>query len=105
MDALKVIGFSEDKPLEVELIKLSHHGSHLNTCKELLRIVKTNRYVISSDGTKYGHPHKKTIARILSLNPNAEIQFNYENVIPAIQTPKDKAINYKLTKAIYQQEL
>ena len=78
-------------------MKLCHHGSHLNTNKELLSIVKTNRYVISTDSSTYGHPHKRTIARILNLNPAAEIIFNYGNVITAMLTANDKeANNYKL---------
>ena len=37
-------GYSEDKPLEVDFVKVSHHGSKHNTSNELLDIVKCNHY-------------------------------------------------------------
>lgn len=93
VEAINKLGFSPEKPLEVVLMKLCHHGSHLNTNKELLSIVKTNRYVISTDSSTYGHPHKRTIARILNFNPAGEIMFNYGSVITAMLTSNDKEAN------------
>lgn len=58
-------------------MKVSHHGSMYNTNKELLEIVKTDKYIISSNGTKHGLPNKRTIARIINNNPDAFIYFNY----------------------------
>jgi len=87
---LKSLGFSMDKPLKVEVMKVSHHGSKANTNKELLEIVKTENYIISTDSSGHNHPNKRTLARILNVNPNAIFHFNYEHVRNTIFTDKDR---------------
>lgn len=87
---LKTLGYSNDKPLVVEVIKVSHHGSKANTNKELLEIVKTENYIISTDSSGHNHPNKRTLARILNVNPNAIFHFNYEHVRNAMFTDKDR---------------
>ncbi len=78
IEGLNKFGYNKDNPLNAELLKVAHHGSMYNTSKELLEIVKTNNYVISSNATKHGLPNKRTIARIIYNNPNAFIYFNYD---------------------------
>lgn len=78
IEGLNKFGYNKDNPLQVELMKVSHHGSMYNTNKELLEIVKTDNYLISSDATKHGLPNKRTIARIINNNPDAFIYFNYD---------------------------
>ncbi len=80
IDGLKKFDFNEKNPLKAELIKISHHGSKHNTNDELLSIIKTNNYFISSNGSKHGLPNKRTIARIIKTNPNATIHFNYKDL-------------------------
>lgn len=75
---LKEFGYNKIHPLEADLIKISHHGSKHNTNKALLEIIKTNNYIISSNGTKHGLPNKRTIARIINQNPTAVVHFNYD---------------------------
>jgi beta-lactamase superfamily II metal-dependent hydrolase len=77
IEGLNIFKNNKDNMLNAEFMKVSHHGSMYNTNKELLRIVKTNNYVISSNATKHGLPNKRTIARIINNNPNAFIYFNY----------------------------
>lgn len=91
VQSLKELKYIHTNQLEVELIKLSHHGSKKNTNDELLKIVKTNQYVISTDSTLHSHPDKMTIARIINNNPKANIYFNYEHVKNGIFTEKDRA--------------
>lgn len=78
IDGLNKFGYNKDNPLNVEFMKVSHHGSMYNTNKELLEIVKTDNYLISSNATKHGLPNKRTIARIINNNPHAFIYFNYD---------------------------
>lgn len=78
IEGLNNFGYNKANPLNVELMKVSHHGSMHNTNKELLEIVKTDNYLISSNATKHGLPNKRTIARIIKNNPNAFIYFNYD---------------------------
>lgn len=100
---LKALGYSKDKPLEVEVMKVSHHGSKLNTHKELLEIVKTENYIISTDSSGHNHPNKRTLARILNVNPNAIFHFNYEHVrndIFSTQDRQDFQIKARITKEL-----
>lgn len=78
IEGLNKIGYNKENLLNVELMKLSHHGSMYNTSNELLEIVKTNNYLISSNATKHGLPNKRMIARIINNNPHAFIYFNYD---------------------------
>ena len=77
---LKKKGYSKENPLNVELLKMSHHGSKSNTNTELLEIVKTENYIISTDSSTHGHPNKRTLARIINVNSSAVFHFNYEFV-------------------------
>lgn len=78
--ALNDMGYNKENSLVVEFMKVSHHGSKNNTCNELLEIVKTNQYLISTDSSSHGHPDKRTLARIVRFNPKATFHFNYEHV-------------------------
>ncbi len=78
IEGLDHFDYNKGNPLNAELMKISHHGSMYNTNKELLEIVKTSNYLISSNATKHGLPNKRTIARIINNNPNAFIYFNYD---------------------------
>ena len=78
IEGLNHFKVNQDKNWNVDLMKVSHHGSMYNTNKELLELVKTNNYLISSNATKHGLPNKRTIARIINNNPNANIYFNYD---------------------------
>lgn len=74
-------GCKQENPLQVELCKVSHHGSKGNTNLELLSLIDCPRYIISTDGSRHGLPNKVTFARIHQMKPNAEIFFNYAAVI------------------------
>src|SRR5690606_32615884 len=78
IEGLSNLGYNKCNPLNTELMKVSHHGSMYNTNIELLEIVKTNNYLISSNATKHGLPNKRTLARIINNNPCAMIYFNYD---------------------------
>lgn len=84
-DKLKELGFSEDEPLKVNMMKISHHGSRNNTCNELLDLLKCHNYIISTNGG-YGnsyHPDRETIAKLLchtkrDLSQTVNLFFNYD---------------------------
>ncbi|WP_313578880.1 ComEC/Rec2 family competence protein [Chishuiella sp.] len=80
---LKILGYSKTNPLEVDFVKISHHGSLNNTSQELLSLIKSNNYLISTNGgtSNHKHPSRETIARIVcKKNQNDEtinIYMNY----------------------------
>ena len=60
-----VKGYSEENPLEVDFVKVSHHGSMYNTSNELLDIIKCNHFIIPTNGETHHHPDRTAIAHIL----------------------------------------
>ncbi len=90
-DSLKAFGYSKEKPLNAELVKISHHGSKANNSKEMLELIMTNKYVISTNGDKHAHPNKQFLARLASVNGNCEVYFNYPEQIEQIFSEDDYA--------------
>lgn len=88
---LKRLGYNPtNKKLQIELLKISHHGSQKNTSVELLELIETNKYIISTNGDMHGHPDKATIARIVNTNSKAKIFFNYPSLISKVILEEDK---------------
>jgi beta-lactamase superfamily II metal-dependent hydrolase len=65
--SIRKLGNSEDSPLEVDYVKISHHGSLNNTSQELLSLIRSNKYILSTNGGTgdHKHPSRETIARIV----------------------------------------
>lgn len=64
---LRKLRASEDRPLDLELMQVAHHGSKKNTSEELLRLCRAKDYVISGDGRSSSKlPDKETLVRIIS---------------------------------------
>jgi beta-lactamase superfamily II metal-dependent hydrolase len=83
IQSLTDIGVNEKDPLVVDYVKISHHGSLNNTSQELISLIKSNNYLISTNGgtADHRHPSRETISRIVyNSNRNDEklnILFNY----------------------------
>ena len=59
----------EEYDLDVEILKVSHHGSRSSTAQDLLDLVKPEYAVIQCGvGNSYKHPHKETLDRLFDLN-------------------------------------
>lgn len=82
--SLKGIGINNDNPLFVDYVKVSHHGSLNNTSQELMDLIMSNNYLISTNGgsANHRHPSRETISRIVyNRNRNEKklnIFFNYD---------------------------
>ena len=65
--SLRLNYFSETKPLEVDYVKVSHHGSLNNTSQEQLSLIQSNNFIISTNGgtADHKHPSRETVARIV----------------------------------------
>ena len=94
VESLEKLGHTKENKLAVDYVKLSHHGSHSNTSVEMLDLIECRGYLITTDGTRHGHPHKRTLARILNAHSDNIIYFNYENALKGILLPNEVA-SYK----------
>jgi beta-lactamase superfamily II metal-dependent hydrolase len=66
--------------LDLELLKLAHHGSVSNISEELLALIKCRRYLFSTSGKIFGHPHDRTVELILEKHQargKPQLYFNY----------------------------
>ncbi|HKZ34443.1 MAG TPA: hypothetical protein VJ179_01060, partial [Patescibacteria group bacterium] len=60
---------SSYQKLPVDVLKVSHHGSHDATTEEFLQLITPSLAVISvSKENEYGHPHSETLERLQKRN-------------------------------------
>lgn len=90
VQSLLKLGYSQDFPLILDAVKVSHHGSKKNTSNELLDLIACDKFIVSTNGAKHGLPNKRTLARIINKKPKCEIYFNYPHLIEKIFLEKDK---------------
>lgn len=78
--ALQALGYSEARPLRVDAVKLSHHGSKNNLTKQLLDLIDAEHYLVSTNGDIHGLPDEEAIeAVILASRRPAVLWFNYRS--------------------------
>lgn len=106
--------YSEDQfPIFFDAIQLSHHGCYNNNSPELLSIIRSDKYIISTNSDKYNHPDIETIACILLTPYDREriLFFNYQTELSnLLSDPKmQETYNYRIsvpnTKQIIEIEL
>lgn len=80
-----LLGKQGIKKIDVDIVKISHHGSKHNTTKELLGLINCNRFIISTDGSRpYNHPDTETISKIImnaieNKSSKVYLYFNYKH--------------------------
>jgi beta-lactamase superfamily II metal-dependent hydrolase len=78
VDSLVRLRDTEER-LPLNALKLSHHGSAKSTSSELLGKVACNNYLISSNGSYFGHPDAEAMARVLLRGGKSpKLVFNYK---------------------------
>ncbi len=55
--------------LRFDAIKMSHHGSRNNTSPAFCAAVSCPRWLVSTDGAQFGHPHPEALARVIASQP------------------------------------
>ena len=78
--ALKALAAHRDAalPLQVDVFKLSHHGSRGNVTTDLLGAVQAQHYIVSTNGAIFRHPDDEAIARVIVCGGlSREVWFNY----------------------------
>jgi len=66
--------------LYFDLIKVSHHGSKKNISNKFMELIKSNKFLISTDGSKHNHPDMETLSKIIRKKTveKKELIFNYK---------------------------
>ncbi len=65
--------------LDVDALKMSHHGSARNNSYELLEMLNCSRFLVSTNGSGHHHPDPEALARIVSIRDGVEFSFNYRS--------------------------
>ena len=80
LNALINLYGDENKPYWFDAVKLSHHGSYSNNSPELLNMIRSDKWMISTNGLKYNHPDMPTLAHIITNDEHdcKRLYFNYK---------------------------
>lgn len=66
--------------LKVNAVKVAHHGSKGNTTEELMSLIESPRYLISTNGDQFKHPDNEAMHRIIARSDHrVELVFNYRS--------------------------
>jgi beta-lactamase superfamily II metal-dependent hydrolase len=65
--------------IAVDVVKLPHHGSMGNVNEQLLAAVDCRRWLVSTNGSKFGHPDRDTAELIATHAPQSEFVCNYKS--------------------------
>lgn len=85
VEQLQKLGYSPQFPLQVDWIKVPHHGSKRNISDALLALIQTDQFVFTADAsTRHKLPDKETITRILchpqrDYTRHIKLFFNHRN--------------------------
>lgn len=69
---------NEDR-LRLAAVKLSHHGSRGNTTPGLLRAIDCRSFLVSTNGSVFGHPDDDAIRCVVKYAKPARLFFNYRS--------------------------
>lgn len=88
-----------NKKVNLDFLKLPHHGSHRNITKEIISKFNCNTYVISTDGNNNYLPNKKTILKIIEYQEGIRNEltflFNYSDLIEKLNFSEQEMSHYK----------
>lgn len=66
--------------LRVDAFKMPHHGSRYNINREIVEAMDCPRYLVSTDGSRFGHPDPEALARVIQYGgERPELIFNYRS--------------------------
>jgi beta-lactamase superfamily II metal-dependent hydrolase len=67
--------------VELDVLKVPHHGSVRNMSQELLEQIKCSRYLFSTSGATHEHPDEAGVARVIAWGGSRlKLYFNYRSV-------------------------
>lgn len=88
-DALQYYNKTSGASLELDFMKLPHHGSTRNVTKNILDEVTCSNFIISTKkNNKYYFPNKETIAKLIRYRDSADkainVYFNYQESLDVL---------------------
>jgi beta-lactamase superfamily II metal-dependent hydrolase len=79
--SLRRLSAERDVPkIKLDLFKLAHHGSRGNITAEVLGLIDCDRFLVSTDGSKFNHPDADAIQLISKHGGERKIFANYPQI-------------------------
>lgn len=63
----------------VDAVKVAHHGSKNNISQDMLKLIHSPAYLVSTNGDQFEHPDAECIALILKHGKPSRLYFNYQS--------------------------
>ena len=73
------------KRLALDVFKVPHHGSVSNVTEELLGVLKSRAYMISTSGVVFGHPHRRAVELIAEQHGRGKPRFVFDYRSPTTE--------------------
>lgn len=85
-----------DKDINIDVLKVAHHGSKYSSCKEFLNIATPEYAIISAgEGNSYGHPEQEMLERLKQHTNNIYITKDLGTIVLTSDGTSIKIENYK----------
>lgn len=64
---LESLGYSKENKLDLEIVKLSHHGSIKSISNKIISMIRCSKYIVSTNGGlgRARHPNRETLAKLI----------------------------------------
>jgi beta-lactamase superfamily II metal-dependent hydrolase len=87
VENLKKLVTSDNHKINIDVVKLSHHGSKHNTNDALLELLDCQNFVVSANANKkHYHPNKETLVRVLDHVGIEKTNFYFVNKNTVIES-------------------
>ncbi len=79
----------EDERKRISVFKLPHHGSRKNLSVDLMKLLDCETFLISTNGKRFSHPNRESIARVIARGGKSRLVFNYRSEFNECWDDKD----------------
>jgi len=78
--SLRRMGATAQAPLEVDAVKMAHHGSKNNITPEFFELVDAKHWLFSSNGDRFKHPDREAVEAVIQgSRRKPTLWFNYRS--------------------------
>jgi beta-lactamase superfamily II metal-dependent hydrolase len=85
-----------ENKLKIDAFKVAHHASQNNLNIDVMQLLDCRNYLISTDGTKFNHPDREAIGRIIKYGGSKpRLHFNFLTKLNAIWAKDELKKKYK----------
>lgn len=85
-----------NKDINIDVLKVAHHGSKYSSCEEFLQVATPEYAIISAgEGNSYGHPEQETLDRLKKYTNDIYITKDLGTIVLTSDGTSIKIDNYK----------